>query len=225
MVNTDLEVINTNDGSNSIYSKQYDATYHSRHGALAESKHVFIDHGLKYLHDKGINDIKLLEVGFGSGLNAMLSAEYAKNNNLKINYFGIEKHPFPEGFYESLDYHGKFDESNKVLIDSIIKAPYGLETNIIPQFTLNKILTDFSEYTLDKNFNLVFYDAFAPRHVPHMWTKEVFEKLYHSIATGGALVTFCAQGQFKRDLKDIGYEVHTLPGAPGKREMTRAVKS
>lgn len=220
----DLEIVHTKDGSNTIYSKQFDATYHSRHGALAESEHVFIKHGLQFAHQKGLNAIGVLEVGYGTGLNAMLSLKYAIDNSIKVSYTGIEKHEFPKEMINSLGYLNYFDPKYHSILSELINAPNNSEKLIVPEFSITKYLLDFKDMHWDKAYDVIYFDAFSPRHVPHMWTKDVFQTLYNVLNTGGAMVTFCAQGQFKRDLKAAGFNVERLPGAPGKREMTRGKK-
>ena len=221
----ELEIVHTKDGSNTIYSKQFDATFHSRHGALAESEHIFINHGLNYIHENGTNSISVLEVGYGTGLNAMLSLKYALENNVHVSYTGIEKHEFPKEMIKDLGYLNYFESRHQSSILELINTPYDQKLSVMPNFTINKCLLDFNDMVWDKTFDVIYFDAFSPRHVPHMWTKPVFETLFNVMNPGGVLVTFCAQGQFKRDLKAAGFTVERLPGAPGKREMTRGVKN
>ncbi|MFO0357780.1 MAG: tRNA (5-methylaminomethyl-2-thiouridine)(34)-methyltransferase MnmD [Sphingobacteriaceae bacterium] len=221
----DLEIVHTKDGSNTIYSKQFDATYHSRHGALAESEHVFIKQGLHYKHQTGSNSINVLEVGYGTGLNAMLSLKYAMDNAITVSYTGIEKHEFPKELINTLGYLNYFEPKYQLPLNDLINASYNSEKLIVPEFRITNYLLDFKDMVWDKTYDVIYFDAFSPRHVPHMWTIEIFQTLYNVLNPGGVLVTFCAQGQFKRDLKAAGFTVERLPGAPGKREMTRGRKS
>lgn len=221
----DLEIVHTKDGSNTIYSKQFDATYHSRHGALAESEHIFIKHGLQFKKESGLNAISVLEVGYGTGLNAMLSLKYAIDNAITVSYTGIEKHEFPKELIDCLGYLNYFDVKYQSTLNDLINAPNNSEKLIVPEFSITKCLIDFKDMLWDKTYDVIYFDAFSPRHVPHMWTKDIFQTLYNVLNPNGVLVTFCAQGQFKRDLKSAGFTVERLPGAPGKREMTRGIKN
>lgn len=220
----DLEIVHTKDGSNTIYSRRFDATYHSRHGALAESEHIFIKNGLQYKKECGLTNVNILEVGYGTGLNAMLSLKYATDHCIKVNYTGIEKYEFPSEMIQNTGYLNYFEPKLQSSLTDLINAAYNAELAVTPQFTINKRLVDFKEMKWDKTYDVIYFDAFSPRHVPHMWTKDVFQLLFEHLNPEGVMVTFCAQGQFKRDLKAAGFKVERLPGAPGKREMTRGVK-
>lgn len=217
----ELEIVNTKDGSNTIYSKEFDATYHSLNGALTESEYIFITHGLKYQHHNGLNSIRVLEIGYGTGLNAMLTLKYAVKNKVIVNYTGIEKHELSMELISQLDYLKGFDDQIKKLITKLVNSPYNCVVKISPQFEIEKRLIDFKDVIWNGLYDVIYYDAFSPKHVPDLWSKEVFEKMHKLLKPSGILVTFCASGQFKRDLKTVGFIVETLPGAPGKREMTR----
>lgn len=220
----DLQVVHTEDGSNTIYSETYNATYHSTHGAVTESKHVFIEHGLKYVQQKGRDNIRVLEIGFGTGLNAMLSAEFAQINKVVVEYIGIDKHEFPERLIKELNYHLLFAKDHQQYIERIGKAKSNELCVIGSYFRLLKQVTDLHDMNWNSGYDVIYFDAFSPKHVPHLWTAQIFSKLYSALNKNGVLVTFCAQGQFRRDLKAVGFTVEKLPGAPGKREMTRGVK-
>lgn len=220
----DLEVVHTKDGSRTIYSKQYTATYRSTNGAITESKHVFIEHGLNYVHQKGKNIIHVLEIGFGSGLNAMLSCEFAHKNNCLVNYKGIDKHGLSKEVVNELNYQLLFDMDHQGYIEKINHVKANELTVIGPNFQLLKQVIDLNDADMNSNYDVIYFDAFSPKYVPLMWTVEVFSKLFSLLNKEGVLVTYCAQGQFRRDLKAAGFIIEKLPGAPGKREMTRGLK-
>lgn len=220
-----LEVITTADGSRTIYSKDVDATFHSRHGALAESKHIFIDTGLNFVKTQsGKNSLSVLEVGYGSGLNALLAAEYALEKKILVEYTGVDKYEFPQHLHAELNYQNHLISADASVYHALMNAPINSVTAIHESFIVYKIIDDFRNISLTKRYDVVFFDAFSPRQAPEMWTVEIFRNIYDHLNVGAALVTFCAQGQFKRDLKAAGFKVERLPGAPGKREMTRGIK-
>lgn len=220
-----LEVVLTADGSRTIFDPRALATFHSRHGALTESKHVFIDTGLNYLRqNSGKESLLVLEIGYGSGLNALLTLEYAMEHHLRIAYTGIDKFEFPIELYSQLEYRKHLTKTDEFLFRALTNAPPNKITSIHSSFVLQKIIGDFIHLPLTEVYDVIYFDAFSPRQAPELWTKEIFLKLNEHLNKGGALVTFCAQGQFKRDLKAAGFQVERLPGAPGKREMTRGIK-
>ena len=220
-----LEVITTADGSRTIYSKDVDATFHSRHGALAESKHIFIDTGLNFVKTQsGKNSLSVLEVGYGSGLNALLAAEYALENKILVEYTGVDKYEFPQHLHAELNYQIHLISADASVHNALMNAPINSVTAIHERFIVHKIIDDFRNVSLTKRYDVVFFDAFSPRQAPEMWTEQIFRNIYDHLNKGAVLVTFCAQGQFKRDLKAAGFKVERLPGAPGKREMTRGIK-
>ena len=216
----------TDDGSHSIISEQFNESYHSRHGALKESIHVFINAGLKAFPTK--SELSILEVGLGTGLNAWLTNIECLKLNKTIYYTGIEPYPIPSEMAESLNYPSVlFDED----IDTRKKCFLKLhetewnETEIFDEkFHFTKVKTTIADFTSDRKFDIIYFDAFAPNAQPELWTEEVFLKLYDLMAPGGIMVTYCAKGTVKRSLKAIGFTVETLEGPPGKREMTRAIK-
>lgn len=220
----DLKIVKTADGSHSLYVESLDEHYHSHHGSIQEALHVFIEAGLNY--QKNNNDCSVLEVGFGTGLNAFLAARYAKQENKKIQYTGVELFPIPKDITRQLNYLDKFKEEDLTAIfEAIHDVKWEEVSSITNQFDLIKHKGKIQDIGLvDQTFDFVFYDAFGPRAQKEMWDIAIFEKLYQSLKPGGVLVTYCAMGQLKRDLKSVGFEVQSIPGPPGKREMTRAIK-
>ena len=216
------EVIQTEDGSSTIYIPEMDENYHSTHGAIQEAEHVFIQHGLRKIEEKEPASICIFEMGFGTGLNAFLTK--IRSNTLII-YVGIEAFPVSEEELNALNYVEKVGEEFKEQFDSIHKTTWNKSVEIDSQFSINKVHARIENYQLEKAFfDLVYFDAFGPRAQAEMWEIEILQKMYDGLKVGGALVTYCARGQFKRDLKSLGFELESLPGPPGKREMTRAWK-
>lgn len=212
------QIITTADGSSSIYIPEWNEHYHSHHGAVQEAKHVFLKNGLAV--KQTLNEINILEVGFGTGLNAFLSALEAKS---KIDYTGLEAYPLESGETKQLNYAKTDDE--KALFAAIQSAEWDKKISISNSFQLSKLKISLQDYQpKDEAFDIIYFDAFGPRVQPEMWTPTLFQKLYISMKKEGIFVTYCAKGQVKRDLKSVGFEVETLPGPPGKREMTRGWK-
>ena len=217
-------IVTTGDGSKTIHIEEWNENYHSTHGAVQEAKHVFLKYGLSLFDEK--KEVSIFEVGFGTGLNAILTYQYAKEKQLTIHYNSIEAYPVSETELEQLDYASLFE--NKLLQDVYAKlhfVSWNQEEVISSDFVLNKIHQKMEGYIFPTNqFDLIYFDAFGPRVQENMWTQAIFQKLYDSLKEGGVLVTYCAKGQVKRDLKSVGFNVETLPGPPGKREMTRGRK-
>jgi tRNA U34 5-methylaminomethyl-2-thiouridine-forming methyltransferase MnmC len=217
------EVIETADGSKTIRIVDLDENYHSNHGALQEAEHVFIQNGIAAFKDK--KDISIFEMGFGTGLNAFLTCLYAQENNLIIDYDGIEAYPVSIEEMNQLDYDSLKGGENSAVFSKIHSTTWNAKNEINSNFTLTKIENKIENQNFHpEKYDIVYYDAFGPRAQEEMWSLEIFQKLYASIKEGGFLVTYCAKGQVKRDLKTAGFKIEALPGPPGKREMTRAWK-
>ena len=211
----------TSDGSPTLYVPELDETYHSMHGSMQEAQHVFIQNGLTYIGSE-TKQVKILEVGFGTGLNALLTALYAKENALSVHYVGLEAYPVEEEIWKAINYLDNPEAT--AFYTQIMALPFGVTEAYDASFTLCKLAFSIQEWATTEKFDLIYYDAFGPRAQPEMWALAIFEKLYSLLNPGGAIVTYCAQGQFKRHLKSLGLRVEGLPGPPGKREMTRGVK-
>lgn len=223
-MNHNPELIITDDGSSSLYVKALDETYHSRKGAVAESQHVFVNHGL-LAAAIGSNEIDVFELGFGTGLNALLTWKAALDKNIKVNYYAIEKYPLNATNIESLNYGKLLDGNGCGHFKKLHGATWGEWTLLDEHFSLYKHHADIDEVTDIEGFDLVYYDAFGPKVQHNMWTTEKLAIVHQVLKKRGVLVTYCAQGQFRRNLKFLGFEVERLPGPPHKREMTRATKT
>lgn len=217
----------TGDGSPTIRSGIYDAEYHSKHGAVRESLHVFIEAGLNFLiADRAPQEISLLEYGFGTGLNAYYTAEQCEKGPL-VRYETLELHPLDaittDLFAEQLS-GSKSHSFNPTLFSDLHRADWEKKVCIHPRFYLSKKKCDFRQYRASGTYDLVYYDAFGPGTQADLWTKDIFGPLSEAVKSGGVLVTYCVQGAFRRMLSTLGFECEKLPGPPGKREMLRAVK-
>lgn len=216
------QIVKTNDGSDTLVSSIYGDKYHSKHGSLQESLHVFIEAGLKQkLH---LETIHILEMGLGTGLNAWLTCLENEKYKKNIQYVGYEKHPIHLDIISNLNYL-EVREDTHSYFQKIHESPWNKSIVISESFQLIKKDTDIL-FLEEKNiFDIIYFDAFAPDTQPELWSIELFEKLFQSMSTDGCLVTYCAKGQVKRNLKSAGFQIESIPGPIGKREMTRAWKN
>ena len=218
----EIQVISTADGSHSLLNTRLQETYHSVQGAVQESIHVYLKEGLENWHQQHhANELSILEVGFGTGLNALLTLLYANKNGCKVYYESWEASPLDPVIVQQLNY-GEFTGAGK-LFDRLHDAPWEVEVPISSGFILRKhcgdvVLDSFPNTT----FDVIYFDAFAPSKQPEMWSPEVLRKVTGMLNPGGIWVSYCAKGQVKRDLASLGLAVEALPGPPGKKEMTRA---
>jgi tRNA U34 5-methylaminomethyl-2-thiouridine-forming methyltransferase MnmC len=217
------EIVETEDGSKTIRLIDLDENYHSSHGALQEALHVFIKNGLLEFKEK--SQISIFEMGFGTGLNAFLSAIKSSELKLKVEYSGVEAFPVSESEIKALGYDHLMGDSNVELYEKIHVSSWEEMNEISTFFSLKKIKNELQSLELEKeSFDIIYYDAFGPRAQDEMWSVDLFQKMYDSLKVGGFLVTYCAKGQVKRNMKAVGFTIEPLPGPPGKREMTRAWK-
>ena len=214
-------LVTTADGSSSIYIPDMDEHYHSSNGAIQEALHVFLEHGIKLSDNQ---DLNIFELGFGTGLNALISIINSSENR-KINYHSIEAYPVDNELIGGINYCEILGKQYQDNFDLMHSCDWDSELHITPHFSLKKIHSKIEDYLLECEFyDLVFYDAFGPRAQSELWELDVLQKMYDGLKVNGRLVTYCAQGQFKRNLKALGFEVLAFSGPPGKREMTVGVK-
>ncbi|MGE5518739.1 MAG: tRNA (5-methylaminomethyl-2-thiouridine)(34)-methyltransferase MnmD [Candidatus Dadabacteria bacterium] len=217
------KLIITEDGSHTISLPEQQVTYHSVHGAIQESMHVFIKTGLHYIivqHKPG--SINVFEMGFGTGLNAFLTAIEADSREIRINYTCIDNTPLTAAETAELNYPVLI--GHKQLFRNIHAAPWEQITSISSFFTILKLEKAIETYEPIGSFDLIYFDAFDPAVQPSLWTEKIFAKMYHLLVPGGTLVTYSSKGEVRRSLKAVGFNVSKLPGPPGKREITRAVR-
>lgn len=218
-----VKMIVTEDGSHSLFVPGLNETYHSRHGAVQESEHVFIQTGLLHLLEQTRN-IRLLEVGFGTGLNIWLTLKALQEKDAVAHCTSLETFPLPEQTYRLLNFSDGSDEHLRDAFMTMHHAAWNEAVVIEEGFILEKVQTTFQDFVPNKKFNLVYYDAFGPPVQPEMWELSIFEKMARLMDEGGVLVTYCAKGQVRRNLEAAGFNVERLKGPPGKREMLRATK-
>jgi tRNA U34 5-methylaminomethyl-2-thiouridine-forming methyltransferase MnmC len=215
------KLIETSDGSHTLYVPEMDEHYHSIHGAVQESTIVFIKNGFDFCK---ADPVKIFEAGFGTGLNALLTLIRSIKGNRKVHYTSIEKFPLPAEITSLLNHYSFAGEKGKEYFDSIHAAEWNKTVGITENFILTKIKDDLIGYNLSDYYDLIYFDAFAPGKQPEMWEEPVLRKIAEKTSSGGIFVTYSSKGTVKRILRSCGFEVDLLPGPPGKREMIRAVK-
>ncbi len=220
------EIIKTKDGSDTILIPSQKITYHSIYGAVQESKHVFIEAGLNYFLENNKEhicpSIKIFEMGFGTGLNALLTLQEAIQHQHKIFYQTIELFPLNENEISLLSYNDIFFDDK--YFHQLHHCDWEKDIAIYPLFIFHKIKNSFLNYSTNQLFNIIYYDAFAPEDQPELWTEEIFAKLFSMLLPKGVLVTYCSKGNVRRALLAAGFSVEKIPGPPHKREMIRARK-
>lgn len=217
------KIIVTDDNSKTLLIPELNETYHSTKGALTEAQHVFIKEGLLFSNQKALN---IFEMGFGTGLNAILTLKESFNTSANINYHSVESHPLEQSILEKVSYIKDLGINEMAAYYQQMHSAVSGEKQILTtNFHFLKWISKIEYLALNEGFyDIIFYDAFGPKVQPELWDTPILQKMHKSLKTGGFLVTYCAQGQFKRNLKSIGFDVKSLPGPPGKREMTRAFK-
>lgn len=223
---SNIKIITTEDGSHSLYHEGLKETYHSFHGALQESVHVFIEKGLRFWRTKsGLpKELDIFEVGFGTGLNALLAAQFAIENEVKINFTTIEPFPLELKTVSQLNYGDLIDSGNlSSVFQQLHSSEWEKKVEISAYFSIHKIKTKLEDFQTESRFDVLFFDAFAPSKQAELWTSTLLQKCINLLRQGGVFTTYSAKGQLKRDLKSVGFEVETLPGPPGKKEMVRGI--
>jgi tRNA U34 5-methylaminomethyl-2-thiouridine-forming methyltransferase MnmC len=216
------EIIHTSDGSTTIHIKEWDECYHSKHGAIQEAKHVFIKNGLALFPNQKVS---ILEIGFGTGLNAFITYLEAKKLNQIIDYVGVEAFPISNIELQSMNYPEELNAlDSKVIFDEMHSCNWEEKKNLSEDFSLTKRKQFFEEIDDIEKFDLIYFDAFGYRVQPELWSVSVFERMYKSLKNDSVLVTYAARGVIKRNMLEVGFTVEKLAGPPGKREMFRARK-
>lgn len=221
-----IRIIETEDGSQSLYNEELNETYHSTHGALTESQYVFIQQGLSLLVEEGRTHIEIFEVGFGTGLNALLVQEYAKANpQLNLTFTTLEPYPISTSIIEVLTYDQLIDDVSKQDFKELHNCAWGEVVKLSKNLSFTKYQTTLEDYESTESYDLIFFDAFAPSKQAEMWEMKLLSKISTLMKDDAVFVTYCARGQLKRDLVELALKVETLPGPPGKKEMVRGRKS
>ena len=213
-------IILTDDGSNSLFNNDINESYHSKHGAINESQHIFINYGLQYIYKK---EIKIFEIGFGTGLNALLSFLYSKNKKIRIDYQTVEKFPLKKSEYSNLNFSEQLN-IKKDIFTNLHKSKWESKSEISDLFSITKYAKDLNNFNHKYYYDIIYFDAFSPEKQPDLWTEKNFKKLYDNLNYNGILITYCAKGLIKRTLKKVGFQIYSFSGPKGKREITQARK-
>ncbi len=219
---SDFEIIKSEDGSHTLFSTTFQDTYHSRHGAIRESSHIFIQHGLVHrLQQSNRGEVKVLEFGFGTGLNAALTWKYMIENHLqvKLQYTTLEAYPLSPIDMKKLNFVEILNFSS---FNKLHELPWAVFHQLSPAFAFQKIKTRFEEFSPAQSYDLIYYDAFSPGRQPELWTKDMLASVTDMMAPGAIFVTYSVKGSVTRALRDLGLKVEKLAGPPGKREIMRA---
>lgn len=214
------QIIQTEDGSNTIVHPLLGELYHSNRGAVGESQHVFIDNGLRFVVDNGKSEITIFEVGFGSGLNCWLTLNAARNLSLQVKYIAIELYPVDMQTVAGLKY------TKEQEFVSLHTSKWDCEVEITPYFKLRKHHASLNDFDFDQihGVDLVYFDAFSPDVQPDLWRADIFRRVFKSLNHGGVVVTYTSKGEVKRAMRGVGFEVARLKGALGKHHMVRGIK-
>ena len=220
-----MEFVNTADGSKTLFHELIGEHYHSKHGALQESKHVFLKTGLQHwLEKEDQKEVSILEIGFGTGLNFLLTADYASQNKLNINYVGIEAYPLDSSLIFNSGYDQYLETSiwNNFITHYKEALKHSVAFNECVQLEIAH--TQLLNFNSENKFDVVYFDAFAEIHQPEMWNEEALAHVSKFLKPKGVFVTYAITGNLKRTMKSLGFTIEKAPGAPGKREMLRATK-
>ena len=212
----------THDGSDTLYVPELNEYYHSIHGAVNESVHVFINSAFSFHPGK---DISVFEMGLGTGLNAFLTMIRAWEERRKVVYEALEKYPLSPEIINQLNYNKLFSGAEAQWLEQIHLCPWGERVHLTNFFSIRKIKADLVSYQFDNRFDIVYFDAFAPDKQPELWTLDIFQHLFDSMCSGGVLTTYSSKGSVRRNMISCGFRVEKIAGPPGKREILRAVKT
>ena len=214
------EIILTGDGFPTLYSAHFNEIYHSRHGSITESKHVFILAGLEQKRSEGIDEIRVGEIGLGSGLNAAMAFQYSIENEVNIDYQSLEAYPLPQ---ETLaEFNEKLPAALQSFHSRLMLLPSAELHSPEPHFSFRWSKELWPAEQIFEKLDVLFYDAFSPEKQPELWTPEAFRLAFNAMNPGGLLVTYCAKGYVRRNMELAGFVTERLPGPPGKREMLRS---
>ena len=216
------ELLITSDGSHTLFVSEIDECYHSTHGAIQESRFIFIDAGLKQCTK---SEIKVLEIGFGTGLNAFLTLIEAERSGKQIHYTSLELYPVEVEKALQLNFPEELASDKRMFFEQMHTAPWNTEVQITANFSLLKIKTDYTQFNFTETYDVIYFDAFSPEKQPEMWTEERFKTLYLQSNPCAILTTYCAKGIVRRAMQAAGFKVERLPGPPGKRQIVRCLKS
>ncbi|MDP4237940.1 MAG: tRNA (5-methylaminomethyl-2-thiouridine)(34)-methyltransferase MnmD [Bacteroidota bacterium] len=217
---TELKV--TEDGSHTLFVPEIDECYHSTHGAIQESQHIFIEAGLKQCPKP---EIRVLEIGFGTGLNAFLTFLEAGRSGKQVHYTSLERYPVSVEKALQLNYPEELVPGERRAFEQMHVSAWNAPVQVNDYFSLEKIETDFTRFDFTGMYDVIYFDAFSPEKQPEMWSRELFEKIYTHCYPGAILTTYCAKGMVRRVMQAAGFTVERLPGPPGKREILRGIKS
>ncbi|WP_299099472.1 tRNA (5-methylaminomethyl-2-thiouridine)(34)-methyltransferase MnmD [uncultured Winogradskyella sp.] len=220
------KIITTSDGSKTIQIEDWNEQYHSIHGAIQEANHVFLKHGLLFYSEfvSESKPISILEIGFGTGLNAFLTLIEAEKLKLKLNYTGVEAYPVQLEEINQLNYVELISKPHEAVFNKLHSTSWETTHDITPDFKLEKQEKFFKDITAVNAYNIIYFDAFGARVQPDLWTEDIFKIMYNALQDNGVLVTYSAKGSVRRAMQAVGFIVERLPGPPGKREMLRAQK-
>ncbi|MEM6317165.1 MAG: tRNA (5-methylaminomethyl-2-thiouridine)(34)-methyltransferase MnmD [Bacteroidota bacterium] len=218
------ELFETQDGSHSLFSEAHGVSYHSKYGAVQETQHVFINAALRF---KALlqSDLHILDIGFGTGLNAYMTLLEAQKRNLTIHYTAIEAYPISLELATTLNYSEVLNQLElQPLFLQMHTSEWSQPLALTENFNFQKEKIYFEQLDFSNQFDIIYFDAFSPNSQPELWEADLMESMYRALKTDGVLVTYCAKGVVKRTMKAVGFEIEALKGPPGKREMTRALK-
>ncbi|WP_338733043.1 tRNA (5-methylaminomethyl-2-thiouridine)(34)-methyltransferase MnmD [Mangrovimonas cancribranchiae] len=223
------KIITTKDGSKTIHLEDWNEQYHSTHGAIQEAKHVFLKHGLAFKLSQiehANPSLSILEIGFGTGLNAFLTFLESQKHCIPIAYTGVEAYPVLLDEISELNYAELLssNQEEQAIFKQMHTSEWEVPNHLSKEFTLLKVKSFFKDITFNNQFDVIYFDAFGSRVQPELWEVSIFKLMYHALKSQGVLVTYSAKGSARRAMQEVGFQVEKLPGPPGKREMLRAIK-
>lgn len=219
----DDKVFITDDGSHSMFSEKHGVSYHSKYGAIQETEHVFINAAFRHQLSSSPSSLTILDIGFGTGLNAYMTLLEANQHQVKVNYTGIEAYPISMETVQTLNY-AEFLQQDNYIFRKLHQVTWNEVHTLSAFFGFIKNKKRFEDLNFENQFDIIYFDAFAPNAQPELWEEVILQKMFDALKVNGVLTTYCAKGIVKRTLKKVGFTIEAIPGPPGKREMTRAIK-